>query len=70
MQVLPEVAQRELELLRKGVEDLRWKFDYEKGVHKEMVELLHKKVSGYLVQINSLQEAEAELKAKNELQET
>lgn len=44
--------------------------DYEKGVHKEMVELLHKKVSGYLVQINSLQEAEAELKAKNELQET
>jgi hypothetical protein len=36
-------------VLRAAVEDLKWKLDYEKGLHKEMVELLQKKVAQYLV---------------------
>ena len=53
-------------MLRKAVEDLKWKLNYDKGVHAEMTELLQKKVSMYLVQINNLQELEAELKEKSE----
>ena len=57
-------------MLRKAVEDLKWKLEYEKGLHKEMTELLQKKVANYLVQINTLQESETELKTKTESQET
>ena len=60
----------ELEMLRKAVEDLKWKLNYDKGVFDEMTELLEKKVAAYLVQINTLQESEAELKEKTEKQES
>jgi len=36
-------------VLKAALEDLKWKLDYEKGIHKEMVELLQKKVAHYLV---------------------
>ena len=48
MQVSQEM-QEELDMLRKGVDDRKWKLDYEKGVHKEIVQLLEKKVASYLV---------------------
>jgi len=38
-----------LDILRKAVEDLKWKLNYEKGIYAEMVELLEKKVATYLV---------------------
>ena len=60
----------ELEMLRKAVEDLKWKLNYDKGVYDEMTELLEKKAAAYLVQINTLQESEAELKEKTEKQES
>jgi len=41
--------QEELELLRKAVDDLKWKLDYEKGVNKEVKDLLEKKAANYLV---------------------
>ena len=50
---LPQEMQEELELLRKAVDDLKWKLDYEKGVNKEVKDLLEKKAANYLVQINS-----------------
>ena len=56
-------------MLRKGVDDLKWKLNYEKGVNTQMVELLEKKVATYLVQINTLQENEVEMKTKAEQQE-
>ena len=65
MQVSQEM-QEELDMLRKGVDDLKWKLDYEKGVHKEIVQLLEKKVASYLVQINTYQETETEMKQKQE----
>ena len=68
MQVSQEM-QEELDMLRKGVDDLKWKLDYEKGVHKEIVQLLEKKVASYLVQINTYQETETEMKQKQEAQE-
>ena len=46
---LPQEMQEELELLRKAVDDLKWKLEYEKGVHKEVRELLEKKAANYLV---------------------
>ena len=30
----------EMSMLQKGVDDLKWKLNYEQGLHKEMVELL------------------------------
>lgn len=39
--------------LTKIIEDLRWKLDYEKKLNKEMIELLEKKVSTLLAQINT-----------------
>ena len=41
--------------------DLRWKLEYEQGLHAEMVELLEKKVAGNLVRIHTFEEAEEEL---------
>ena len=35
----------ELEMLRKAVEDLKWKLGYDKGVYEEMTELLEKKAA-------------------------
>ena len=49
--------------------DLKWKLQYEQGLHKEIVELLQNKVASYLVKINNLEESEAELKEKTESQE-
>jgi len=57
-------------LLRKAVDDLKWKVNYEKGIYNEMVELLEKKVAMYLVQIHTLTESETELKIKTESQES
>jgi len=31
---VPQEMQDELDLLRKAVDDLKWKLEYEKGVHK------------------------------------
>ena len=42
--------------LRKVIEDLRWKLDYEKKIGKQMVELLEKRVATLMAQINNLQE--------------
>ena len=39
--------------MKKIVEDLRWKLDYEKKIGKEMIELLEKKVSTLMAQINT-----------------
>ena len=50
--------------------DLRWKLEYEQGLHAEMVELLEKKVAGNLVRIHTFEEAEEELKTKTSAQET
>ena len=49
--------------LRKIIEDLRWKLDYEKRIGKEMVELLESRVATLLAQINTFQEEEVEQKA-------
>lgn len=57
-------------MLRKAVDDLKWKVNYEKGIYNEMVELLEKKVAMYLVQIHTLTESETELKIKTESQES
>ncbi len=64
--MLPREMQEELEMLRKAVDDLKWKNDYEKGVHKEIVELLEAKVASYLVAINTHKENEAESKLKQD----
>ena len=32
-------------MLRKAVEDLKWKLGYDKGVYEEMTELLEKKAA-------------------------
>ena len=45
---------------------MKWKLQYEQGLHKEMQELLESKVASYLVKINNFEETEAELKAKTE----
>ena len=42
---LSQEAEVELNQLKKVIEDLHWKIDYEKGLSKEMTELLEKKVS-------------------------
>ena len=55
--------------LQKTVTDLKWKLNYEQGLHREMVELLENKVASYLVKINEFEESETELKAKTEIQE-
>ena len=60
----------QLDLQKKAVSDLIWKLNHEKSIHREMTELLEKKVADYLVQINTLQESESELKTKTESQET
>ncbi len=62
--------QEELDMLRKAVDDLKWKNDYEKGVHKEIVELLETKVANYLVTINTHKENETESKQKLDAQES
>ena len=46
--------------------DLKWKLNYEHGLHKEMVELLENKVATYLVKINTFEESETELNSKTE----
>lgn len=51
-------------MLRKAAEDLAWKLDQEKKLNAEIVELLEKKASDYLVKINTLEESEGELKTK------
>jgi len=38
-------SDEEMKILSAAVEDLKWRLDHEKGLHKEMVELLQKKVS-------------------------
>jgi len=58
-----------LNMLNKVIEDLRWKLDYEKKLNKEMIELLEKKVSTLLAQINNYQEEAVEAKQKLEVQE-
>ena len=60
----------ELDRQNKAINDLIWKLNHEKGIHREMTELLERKVAEYLVQINTLQESESELKEKTESQET
>ena len=50
--------------LKKIIEDLRWKLDYEKKIGKEMMELLEKKVSMLMAQINTMHEEAAESKQK------
>lgn len=62
-------TEEETQLMKAAIDDLKWKLDYEKGIHKQMVELLEKKVANYLVQINTFQETEAEHKTKIESQE-
>ena len=66
---MTDAEYEELSMLRKAVEDLKWKLNYDKNFYNEMVELLEKKVAQYLVQIDGLQESEKELKAKTEDQE-
>ena len=65
----PLPSTEELTHLQKAVTDLKWKLQYEQGLHKEMQELLESKVASYLVKINNFEESEAELKAKTEAQE-
>ena len=60
---------QELINLRKGVEDLKWKLNYEKGNYNQMVELLQNKVANDLVKINTFEENEVELKLKTDQQE-
>ena len=55
----PESAEDEAGL-RKIIEDLKWKLDYEKKIGKQMVELLEKRVATLMAQINTLQEDAAE----------
>ena len=59
----PESAEDEAGL-RKIIEDLKWKLDYEKKIGKQMVELLEKRVATLMAQINTLQEDAAEQKVK------
>ena len=66
---MTDAEYEELSMLRKAVEDLKWKLNYDKTFYNEMVELLEKKVAQYLVQIDGLQESEKELKTKTEDQE-
>ena len=65
----PPPSTEEISHLQKAVTDLKWKLQYEQGLHKEMQELLESKVASYLVKINNFEETEAELKAKTESQE-
>ena len=55
--------------LRKIIEDLKWKLDYEKKIGKQMVELLEKRVATLMAQINTLQEDAAEQKVKLDAQD-
>ena len=55
--------------LRKVIEDLRWKLDYEKKIGKQMVELLEKRVATLMAQINNLQEDAQEQKVKLDAQD-
>ena len=48
--------------MKKIVEDLRWKLEYEKKIGKEMIELLEKKVTTLMAQINTFQEEATESK--------
>ena len=48
--------------MKKIVEDLRWKLEYEKKIGKEMIELLEKKVTTLMAQINTCQEEATESK--------
>ena len=55
--LITDEATSEAELtLKKIVEDLRWKLEYEKKIGKEMIELLEKKVTTLMAQINTFQE--------------
>ena len=52
--LIADEATSEAELtLKKIVEDLRWKLEYEKKIGKEMIELLEKKVTTLMAQINT-----------------
>lgn len=62
-------SDEEVQLLKQAIDDLKWKLSYETSIHKEIVELLEKKVAGYLVQINTFQENEVEQKQTIEQQE-
>ena len=62
-------VESELNHLKKVIEDLQWKIDYEKSLGKEMTELLEKKVSQLMAQINKYQEEEKETEQKLEIQE-
>ena len=64
----PESAEDEAGL-RKIIEDLKWKLDYEKKIGKQMVELLEKRVATLMAQINTLQEDAAEQKVKLDAQD-
>ena len=46
--------------LKKVIEDLRWKLEYEKRISSQMVEMLEKRVATLMAQINNLQEDAAE----------
>ena len=64
----PESAEDEAGL-RKIIEDLKWKLDYEKKIGKQMVELLEKRVATLMAQINTLQEDASEQKVKLDAQD-
>ena len=55
---ISQEAEVEINQLKKVIEDLNWKIDYEKGLSKEMTQLLEKKVSQLMAQINTYSEEE------------
>ena len=66
---LSQEAEQEINQQKKVIEDLHWKIDYEKKLNKEMQDLLEKKVSQLMAQINNYQEEKEETIQKLEIQE-